>query len=582
MKKILFFLLIAFSAAAQTNNFNWISQRIYVGAGTNTYTATIQGLPSYTVGLELKIQFTNANTGASTFQINALAAVPLQKNGTALASGDIASGGIYRVTYDGANFQVLGIGGSGGGGVTDHGALTGLADDDHTQYLNNTRGDARYPQLTRNITINGTSGRITSSAGSQSLAADRTWTLDLATAGTAGTYRSVTTDAYGRVTAGTNPTTLSSYGITDQIYLRGGNNFGANSILGLTDNFNLTLQTGNANLLFNTNATARGGIYSDGKFLLGGTDNTPSTNTIITNTPNFTNILDLRNQAGNSRWLIDNSGGINHTVIGGGTYVYSNSASVITSMTATATSPVVNNNFFRSTYNLTSSSSTPTITRNISANATLNTTGSFSGTYVFYDIESTLTSTSGLTLIGYRAPIGQNVFGASALDDANVRMQIRGSGNGSDRALLVEAQNGTDVLEVESDGTYIVNGTTGTNGQVLTTNSSGVPTWQTPAGGGTYYAPTTLVANATDANFTATVNGVHNILDGVASANRVITIPTGSDGDVLKFYNTEDFYTWSFSGATVYLADRVTVQTTLLYNVPCFIEKIDGLWIITN
>lgn len=29
-------------------------------------------------------------------------------------------------------------------GVTDHGLLSGLADDDHTQYLNNTRGDARY------------------------------------------------------------------------------------------------------------------------------------------------------------------------------------------------------------------------------------------------------------------------------------------------------------------------------------------------------------------------------------------------------------------------------------------------------
>ena len=29
----------------------------------------------------------------------------------------------------------------GGGGVTDHGALTGLGDDDHTQYLNNTRHD---------------------------------------------------------------------------------------------------------------------------------------------------------------------------------------------------------------------------------------------------------------------------------------------------------------------------------------------------------------------------------------------------------------------------------------------------------
>lgn len=39
--------------------------------------------------------------------------------------------------------------------------------------------------------------------------------IDLATIGTAGTYRSVTVDAYGRVSAGTNPTTLSGYGITD-------------------------------------------------------------------------------------------------------------------------------------------------------------------------------------------------------------------------------------------------------------------------------------------------------------------------------------------------------------------------------
>lgn len=32
----------------------------------------------------------------------------------------------------------------GSGGVSDHGALTGLGDDDHTQYHNDTRGDARY------------------------------------------------------------------------------------------------------------------------------------------------------------------------------------------------------------------------------------------------------------------------------------------------------------------------------------------------------------------------------------------------------------------------------------------------------
>ena len=33
-----------------------------------------------------------------------------------------------------------------GVGVTDHGALTGNSDDDHTQYHNDTRGDARYYQ----------------------------------------------------------------------------------------------------------------------------------------------------------------------------------------------------------------------------------------------------------------------------------------------------------------------------------------------------------------------------------------------------------------------------------------------------
>jgi hypothetical protein len=40
-------------------------------------------------------------------------------------------------------------------------------------------------------------------------------TIDLATIGTAGTYKSVTVDSYGRVSSGTNPTTLSGYGITD-------------------------------------------------------------------------------------------------------------------------------------------------------------------------------------------------------------------------------------------------------------------------------------------------------------------------------------------------------------------------------
>jgi hypothetical protein len=42
--------------------------------------------------------------------------------------------------------------GGGGGGVSDHGALTGLTDDDHTQYHTDARGDARYQQLDAGLT----------------------------------------------------------------------------------------------------------------------------------------------------------------------------------------------------------------------------------------------------------------------------------------------------------------------------------------------------------------------------------------------------------------------------------------------
>ncbi|QDK36608.1 tail fiber domain-containing protein [Bdellovibrio sp. NC01] len=67
---------------------------------------------------------------------------------------------------------------------------------------------------------------------------------DLPTSGVgAGTYKSVTVDTYGRVTAGTNPTTLSGYGITDA-FAQGGNSFGATAVLGTNDSNKLSLETG--------------------------------------------------------------------------------------------------------------------------------------------------------------------------------------------------------------------------------------------------------------------------------------------------------------------------------------------------
>ena len=42
---------------------------------------------------------------------------------------------------------VQAINSPGAGGISDHGALTGLGDDDHTQYHNDARGDVRYTPL---------------------------------------------------------------------------------------------------------------------------------------------------------------------------------------------------------------------------------------------------------------------------------------------------------------------------------------------------------------------------------------------------------------------------------------------------
>jgi phage-related tail fiber protein len=67
-------------------------------------------------------------------------------------------------------------------------------------------------QAARNIAL---TGDITGSASVDG-STDASIATTLKNSGvTVGTYRSVTVDAKGRVTAGTNPTTLAGYGITD-------------------------------------------------------------------------------------------------------------------------------------------------------------------------------------------------------------------------------------------------------------------------------------------------------------------------------------------------------------------------------
>jgi hypothetical protein len=99
------------------------------------------------------------------------------------------------------------------------GVLTGVI----TSHTHNYLTGNQTITLSGDVTGSGTTGIVTS----------------LKNVGTAGTYRSVTTDAQGRVTAGTNPTTLSGYGITDAVTLSSYNTHVSSSLHLTTNQLNV-------------------------------------------------------------------------------------------------------------------------------------------------------------------------------------------------------------------------------------------------------------------------------------------------------------------------------------------------------
>ena len=76
--------------------------------GTDIYVASFKmnHVVDYFTGLKLEVKFENANTGASTINLNALGAKAIIKDMVALVASDILAGGIYTLTYDGTSFQI--------------------------------------------------------------------------------------------------------------------------------------------------------------------------------------------------------------------------------------------------------------------------------------------------------------------------------------------------------------------------------------------------------------------------------------------------------------------------------------------
>lgn len=81
-----------------------------IAGGTDAYSLTLApALAAYAAGNSFKVLFTNANSTASSININTLGAKGIKKNGNVdLILGDIKAGNIYFLTYDGTNFQLTG------------------------------------------------------------------------------------------------------------------------------------------------------------------------------------------------------------------------------------------------------------------------------------------------------------------------------------------------------------------------------------------------------------------------------------------------------------------------------------------
>lgn len=167
------------------------SGRVYVGNGTdNIPLAKKVEVTSHTTRTDNPHSVTKAQVGLGSVDNTADAAKVVASAGKLTISRDISLSGDVTgtVAFDGSsNVNII---------ATIAANSVALGTDTTGNYVANaTAGNG--------IVITGTVGEG--------------WnpTISLTDVGIAGTYKNVTVDAQGRVTAGTNPTTISGYGITD-------------------------------------------------------------------------------------------------------------------------------------------------------------------------------------------------------------------------------------------------------------------------------------------------------------------------------------------------------------------------------
>lgn len=96
-----------YASAAQVQDGSLTYLTSVSGADTITAVGAV-GMTAYAAGQQFTFVSAGANTGAATLNINSIGAKAITKNGTtALSAGDIASGAVAEVVYDGTQFQLI-------------------------------------------------------------------------------------------------------------------------------------------------------------------------------------------------------------------------------------------------------------------------------------------------------------------------------------------------------------------------------------------------------------------------------------------------------------------------------------------
>ena len=92
--------------ARAKRNYADVDASFTAGGTGDVITGTPAAVDSYVLGQTFRFLATATNTTATTVNINSLGAKNLYQNGAALSGGEIVSGRIYCMTYDGTQFQL--------------------------------------------------------------------------------------------------------------------------------------------------------------------------------------------------------------------------------------------------------------------------------------------------------------------------------------------------------------------------------------------------------------------------------------------------------------------------------------------